>query len=94
MNKDLIELLKSLKDTTNYNDIWSRAEIDRVVYRLENNLPINYYTDEEDKRNRIIKIAKDFDKKSIKTKDKIEESKLEKPKQPKQPKKASKKEAK
>jgi hypothetical protein len=74
MKKDTIEYLKSLKNSSTFNDHRMRVFIDRVIYRLERGLTIDYYPNKDDKRNKIIKIAKDFEK-EIKKPEKIETDK-------------------
>lgn len=92
--KDVIEYLMSLKTSCAFNDHRNRAFIDSIIYKLENGLSINYLPNKDDIRNRIVKIAKDFDKKSYNPEITIETKKgTEKPKETKkQPKKPSKKE--
>jgi hypothetical protein len=81
MKKDTIEYLKSLKNSSTFNDHRMRAFIDRVIYRLERGLTIDYYPNKDDKRNKIIRIAKDFEK-EIKKPEKIEEEKDKETKKP------------
>lgn len=75
MKKNIIDRLEELKETSSFNNSRDRSFIDRVIYRVENKLPINYKLKSEDKRQRIIEIVKNFDNKSKNTQYKKKEQK-------------------
>jgi hypothetical protein len=64
MKKNVIERLEELKSSSSYDTAKGRAFIDLIIYKLENKLPIDYYPEKEKLKNRIVKIAKDFENRS------------------------------